>query len=61
MSQLELFTDPPVTAVTVCNDCDAAWAIPVEPGETWGPAMLWGYIELRSHQRTMHPKERTDE
>jgi hypothetical protein len=53
--QLALDLEPPLTMVTRCEKCGVGWAVPVEAGETWQPAILFGLVELERHRREIHP------
>jgi hypothetical protein len=42
--------DMPLTMITVCSGCGAEARVQVQAGETWQPAMLWGYVALKAHE-----------
>jgi hypothetical protein len=59
--QLDLFADDaprPVYGVTVCPWCgEPVEAVPIaDPGDSWQPAVLFGYIAQKAHEREHHPE-----
>lgn len=49
----------PVSFVTICHLCGTpVESVPVTGGETWQPAVLWGYAALQGHLRDVHPAGR---
>jgi hypothetical protein len=61
--QMEMFllsdvvADQPVFGDTVCRGCGATWRVPVNggPGGDWNAAVLFGYVELKAHERAGCP------
>lgn len=63
MADEQLALDLPAAApafhlVTVCPWCGAVLeAVPVaEPGASWQPGVLWGYVAQASHNAAAHPE-----
>lgn len=62
--QLDLFAEQaeapgrPVYGVTVCWRCgEPVTAVPIDdPAEPWQPAVLFGYVALKAHERAAHPE-----
>lgn len=60
--QLDLFADDepgrPFYGVTVCWLCgQPVEAYPLqEAGDPWSPAVLFGYVALKTHEREAHPE-----